>query len=246
MENYLPLVNELLGWGDDQARVWFVGIEEHDEWTESTFMGLATKRRPFLHLSEPANSHQINQFCAEICLVLGGLAIPSDQQREAYRRDHLWRDGSGTCHANLRPLGKNNLVAWPKLCAKLFQSQDEYHAWVVEVRYPYIASAFFNNNNSKLAICFGKRNWFKAAFGLTGSPDLVLTWRPSKAVRTVKFFGFKDKMLVLAPFFGRGWMGYEFARNIGHEIVNRYGAQLQNRTVHGVSSGLPLLVDHRL
>ena len=214
MENKREMLNYLLGSGDlKTAKVWFVGIEEAEEWTEEY---LAKIERYENKDYDPVESGQIlkqekersekGERFTSVFDIMSKIVmrLQDDDWKnkwKKYRDEKLFTEGSEALQINLYPLGKKHVGDWLQEYKEWFDftTKEEYYKWIAEDKRGRFAHILEKKKNlgNPLTICFGKSFWsdFRKCFDLEKS--LYTGYKDT-------FLFYKEKKVILVPFF---WYG---------------------------------------
>jgi len=178
--------NRYLGWGDPGRGLWFVGLEESDYWSKQDVHKYyhlhewepATTQRDFAALGR--KGERIRHVTARIMSGVSESAMTRDaSDRWRWYHDHrLWTQGSRGCQANLYPLGKRSLDAWPEDFKELFgfgpADRDAYLKIVADTRFKELRRSWLEHS-PQATICFGKAGWeeFEEVFEVTSVPRIL-------------------------------------------------------------------------
>ena len=173
-----------LGWGDPDAILWTVGIEEAETWcTDEKPQDLSRVkeriRREFAEKVEPVSEEdperkdpnfRIAHPIAKIACGISNSYHDWKKEWKDYRRNKLWREGSKTCNINIYPLSKDSLKSsFPKCYRELFgiDNWEDYKKIVREQRFRKIRN-FYKEKQPQAIICYGKSYWseFEEVFEL--------------------------------------------------------------------------------
>lgn len=186
------IVNGYLGWGDPGEKgIWFVGIEEADEWgkpekgyhEENEMEELDRARKQIERFKDftkggwyscdttdadykPTGTPVFRNIAQIVCKFSA-----SERDLRRYREDHLFREGCRVFQANLFPLGKPKSTDWPELYKQLFgYGKDDIKLYEKEVEKTRFGKMFQRWSESKpqATICLGRGyvDKFKNLFGL--------------------------------------------------------------------------------
>src|SRR5262245_50796899 len=189
-------INSWLGWGDPDAGLWFVGIEEGAKFSPLKIAAMRGRRySPVLEVRERRSPIALRT-ARIVCLLAG-----TEDARE-YARARMGWPGSKVFNANLFPIGKPSLSAWP----------SNYKRLLGVTRAEYLArrdtlsaerAAFFRqlraDRQPQAVICFGKSCWtrFEEVFVRASA-------RPRRPDRTLDILAYESDRVILTPHFSRG------------------------------------------
>jgi len=214
MGNKRELLNYLLGNGDlNTAKVWFVGIEEAEEWTEeylAKIEGYENKdynpvESGQILKQEKERSEKGEKFTSVYDImskIVVGLQGDEWQNNwKEYRNEKLFMKGSEVFQINLYPLGKKHVEDWRQEYEEWFgfTSKKQYYEWISEnksVRFAQIRKKRKEHGNP-LSICFGKSFW----------SDFIKCFKLEETLYTGyqdTFIFYKEEKVILVPFF---WYG---------------------------------------
>lgn len=184
-ETAFNIVNGYLGWGDpSEGGIWFVGIEEAEEWgiVEEDYPEEAQKdqlERARIQIkrgdqrlqdgwyeyskwkSKEGKSHVL-KVIAEISSELSG----SGSSLVDYKKDRLWRAGYKVFQTNLYPLGKPTTSSWLPHYKKLFHLGPEdlsQYEEKVKKRLDKIKERWVESK-PQATVCFGTSSQYKDKF----------------------------------------------------------------------------------
>ncbi len=201
-----------LGWGDPDAILWTVGIEEAETWcTDEKSQDLSRVkeriRREFAKKVEPVSEEDPNfPIAYPIAKIACGVSASYHNWKKEwkdYRRDKLWKEGSKICNINIYPLGKDSLnSSFPKCYRELFgiDNWEDYKKIVKEQRFQVIQN-FYKEKQPQAVICYGKSHWseFEEVFKLHKEKsedhgDKLTKIYPEKRIILTRHFsvGFRD------------------------------------------------------
>ena len=201
------IVMNYLGWGDPNAILWTVGIEEAESWcTDKKDLNLEKEliRRKYNESVIPVSDNTDCKFsvanpAAKMACAISISCRDWRSNWKNYRKNKLWKKGSKTCNINLYPLGKKSLKdSFPKCYNELFgidvNSLEYYEKLVREKRF-FRIQEFYNERQPEAIICYGKSYWhdFEEAFKLSGEefeeyPDLKVKIYPCKRIILTRHF----------------------------------------------------------
>ena len=196
----LRILTNFLGFGHPDAPIWFVGLEEGGQWhddPQEDERKYAEYGRGFLY-TDAENRGRTAVYDIMSKIVVAALGDASARSYEEYRKHRLFREGGHAFQANLYPLGKKSLDAWPEWYPELFgvRTLDEYRERVRPDRYRLLQSARRKYARS-VVICFGKTAWaeFREALDLDDAYDDSIVKRcrvyPSAGVVMTPFFSYR-------------------------------------------------------
>lgn len=214
MENKRELLNYLLGSGDlNTAKVWFVGIEEAEEWTLAKIEGYENKDcnpvKPDQILKQEEEKIRngekftsVYDIMSKIVIGLKGDDWKNKSKWKKYRNEELFMRRSEALQVNLYPLGKGHVHVWRKEYTEWFGfKKEEYYKRVSEDksgRFAQIRKKRKEHGN-QLTICFGKSFWsdFIKCFNLekplyTGYQNTLIFYKKENAI-LVPFFWYGGK-----------------------------------------------------
>ncbi len=107
-------VNRYLGWGEPEEGLWFIGLEEADEWDCPTEQEVISASEKLGEVSLPAESPNFAALGFKglqiRCVLSRVMSAVSERGKSLggdwYLNNRLWRPGSRGFQANLYPLGK--------------------------------------------------------------------------------------------------------------------------------------------
>jgi len=208
------ILMDYLGWGDPDALLWTVGIEEAGEWCTDEeaqkFPYVKENIRKFSGKVIPISPEEDPKFpishpISKIACGISGSCQDWKCEWRNYRRNKLWKKGSRICNINVYPLGKKSLKSsFPKCYKKLFgiDSWKEYVDLVKKRRFQKIRD-FYKENQPQAVICYGKRAWddFVELFELENEKakedmdKLTKVYFKKRIILTRHFsYGFKDSI----------------------------------------------------
>lgn len=168
-----------LGFGDPDAILWTVGIEEGGTWcTDKKSQNLSHVKeriRKFTSKIIPESpgkdpNFRIAHSIAKIACGISNSYHDWKKEWKDYRRNKLWKEGSKTCNINIYPLGKKSLKSsFPKCYKELFgiENWEDYKEIVEGQRFQKIRE-FRKEKQPQAIICYGKSHWseFEKVFEL--------------------------------------------------------------------------------
>ena len=175
MTEHFEIVNNFLGMGEPQNGIWFIGIEEHQEWKESPEGNIgeyAIYKNNYCccqkdQIKDAAKKNgakytKIYDVMSKIICGLRGESLTNIDSWKTYRNEILLQEGSGIFQTNLFPLGKRSIKKWPTHYNKLFGFGKEnikgYREVVERTRFEELRN-LWNASVPKATICFGKTHW---------------------------------------------------------------------------------------
>jgi hypothetical protein len=238
---YFKVLNEYVrGQGDPKGKVWFVGLEESEPWTEQDLkqnLELYKKDATPLNKNELCKSDKkrqndgerytpINLIMSKIIVRAWPEELPKNLYQNAsetdqfryYKYNRLRQRGSGTFQVNIYPLGKKNRNSWDDNYQKLFgfgpEDQKAYYGAVRDKRFPNIRK-LWKDSEPKITICFGKEGWhdFRLLFELDERPDRIINDGKKNECCI-----YEDKRIILTPFFFDSFMNTDTIGQVVDEI----------------------------
>ncbi len=204
-------VMKYLGWGDPDAVIWTIGIEEAQPWCSCE----DTEDKDFEYIRWKIK----NKFNEEIIPVknkckpdfkIAGVVADIFYEFYGYKRKEdfqkclLWKKGSRISNINIYPLGKASLSkSYPECYEKLFgltrDCLDNYFEAVEKKRYESIRKRWteLRRKNNLITICYGISGWneFKKVFKLEqDTPEKFCNGNILK---------YEDKRVILCPHLSR-------------------------------------------
>ncbi len=159
-----------LGWGDPNAVLWTVGVEEAGMWcSDEKREDLSQIRKRIREFNSPIiPMEEVEEepkfpIAHPIAKIACGISKSCKNWKEEwrkYRKSKLWRKGSKICNINLYPLGKKSLKSSFPNCYKEIFGIDwkDYDIAVKEQRLKKIFN-FFREKQPQAVICYGKSHW---------------------------------------------------------------------------------------
>ena len=195
----------LLGWGDPQNGIWFIGVEEATAWTKELLESHVKNGSPQYAPESKRNWKELGYAGKSIRDYTSKVVQPLSRQYfkkswQEYRDGILWAEGSQIFQANYFPLGKPSLKDWPSQYAELFElkSSDlkKYKELVRECRAPLLQK-LWKDSKPQATVCFGIYAWreFESLFQL--NPDSAKWLDEDIAV-------YEEQKIILSPFLGQG------------------------------------------
>lgn len=222
------IVNKFLGFGHPTSPIWFIGLEEADEWNRYPEQD-AEKYRLYAKRFFPEKPGQISSDARKkgrhytkvydimsklVVAVLENTCTPDWKARaKDYRNTSLFVN-EGAFQTNLYPLGKRSFgESLPEHYVSLFglSSTEEYRKLVRETRFNLLRSDH-EKYGPRLTICFGKMGW----------PDFeeLLRLGEHQYDDSLKGYRIYPSGVVLSPFFS-----YRFMAN---QTILALGARLRS------------------
>lgn len=208
------------GWGDPIGGLWFIGIEEGSEWRGST----AAVEQWF---DERRDSiHKLGDMTYEYGTSCEGLPAATRSKVGYWEQaivdrlanangmsppvvPSLWSPGSRVFHANLYPLARTSMAAWPEYFAAMFgvSSCDSYQEAVHDHRFRKLRDAR-HSAGVQATVCFGKSCWpaFEKALALEPAAGRM---EPGGNLKR-----YDEARVICAPFFGYWHMNASLAGEI--------------------------------
>lgn len=194
------MVNKVLGWGDPNGGLWFVGLEEASPFTEDDLTRYESAD-PFIPVTQ-ADRDKWDQRGKGIRDYTSKIAQPlSLQGRGIEWKDYqkiMWSAGSQICQVNLFPLPKPTFLKnWPNSYKEQYgygpSDRADYIRDVRSTRFGRIRE-WWKRCRPQATICFGTQGWEfdKEILDLRSTPEM-------------KFDGethvYVSERVILAPFF---------------------------------------------
>jgi hypothetical protein len=212
------IAKNFLGFGEPEAPIWFVGLEEAGEWTQNDDERYATGHFPFSvdEIARDARSHgrsytKVYEIMSK--LVVAAIGDPTLRDWRAYRDNCLMQRGSHAFQANLFPLGKSHLSTWPEDYASGFgfPSRRDYYDWARGDRFDLLRSKH-SEYAPRVTVCFGKSGWddFIRVFDLSEECD--------DSIAGCRVY--PSSRVVLTPFFDRRLLNSQKIGELG-ELLHR-------------------------
>lgn len=207
----LQKAKRFLGYGDPQsAKIWFVGLEEHDQFERPEDIDTKLPNSTFL-ISDVKESGRTPIYEIMSKIVTGLLGQDWRADWWGYMFNRLFRAGGEAVQANLYPFGKSTFQCWPRLYkAWLGMTHDRYYQWIATEetgRFPLICTERARYGDP-LTVCFGQSAGFRQCFNLTpmaGNP-----------------FEFHDlSRIILTPFFRYSLMSNDRIHSLIRQINER-------------------------
>lgn len=226
MNKNFELACRVLGWGDPDNGLWFVGMEEAGVWSseqeltelakrqslqkrqvsgEPVFIDTVDPRKYVDYISGGRPQTQIRNMQSYIACPFSKSGPTSYVD---YRDSKLWGNDSGVFQTNVFPLGKPKAnQPLPKIYSELFGFGPEDTSAYIEAtksfRFPLIRDLRASSGPQAI-ICFGKSFWRFA--GEIFEIDV-------KSIGHGKLAFFDEERIILTPFLGQG-MSYNLADQI--------------------------------
>lgn len=219
--------NRILGHGEPENAVWFVGLEYAGGYTSAAEAveyysrhGEITRPSGRPDFGSRPQGRSIRLLTSRILRLLSTEGAAHDH--EWFLQKRLWRPGSDTFQANLFPLGRaRHSGSFSATDKEILGSDDwdEYENLVVTDRFPLLRRYWYASAR-KAAVCFGGEwPWFRALFEVTSEPVDVI---PGKVVAHV------PERVVLTPFltFEYGIFTYDDADKVGAFLRDRWEVRI--------------------
>ncbi len=207
------------GWGDPQKDgIWFIGLEEADEWSETNIELLNRYINPFMEVEKgeiEGNRKRAGNKFTKVVDIMSAVILNSgfdatyNGKRDdyvAYSNSRLFLNQSRIFQANLFPLGKKKFKGMlPDAYTQLFElhkdmSLDDYQNIVRKDRFP-ILHRFWEETQPSTTICFGYQGWkdFKVLLNLY---EPIIKNNDG----SIELYHVQGKSVILTPFFSRYMM----------------------------------------
>jgi hypothetical protein len=201
MTKWFDILNGFKGFGNPEANIWFVGIEEGSNWSGSPEEDRKAYERyeKGYFWSEPQEENEYTSVYDVMSKIIFGLGVASGAILE-YRDKVMFKKDGGVFQANLYPLGKPTVKTWPGYYKQVFgygESEIErYKKDVRQTRFPELRK-FWEQYSPSITICFGSTFWsdYKKLFCLDAEPDEILDSGYMEIFRRGK------RVIYLTPFF---------------------------------------------
>jgi len=230
-ENF-NILNNFLGFGNPENKIWFVGLEEAGEWTEDNLYKYLPryKRRHFLvkpgetaedRIKAKGTYTRVYDIMSKLILAISNPDSNLDGWRD-YRNTKLLTSTGNEFQINLYPLGKKHFseATLPSKYEKLFGitkgNFEQYRTEVKNTRFPMIYREW-KNYKPLVTICFGYQGWVDVQNAF---------WLKAGDGRRVNSERYKwpANGIILCPFFRYG--KYTFSNRdiieFGRDIHQRY------------------------
>ena len=201
-------LNTFIGWGNPDANVWFVGLEDAGQYDTNanpndiiTEYSAANHPSRFLSITaqriiKESTGKPRTPIYNYMAYVLSRLRIGTNELlNSGVYRDTLLAQNH--FKMNVRSLALDRTIDWPAHYSTLFGiTHGEYSNLLVEERYPLLR-AFHARHRPKFTVCFGSKHWqkFEQMFGLPTNQRIELSPYVSYHLREGLF-------IFLTPFFG--------------------------------------------
>ncbi|SNR65488.1 hypothetical protein [Desulfurobacterium atlanticum] len=155
------LINHL-GWGNPDAILWTIGIEEAGIWSLDKKEEIKKFNKKVIPVSSGKDpKFSIAHPIAKIACGISNSYHNWEKEWRDYRKNKLWKKGSKICNLNIYPLGKKSLKStFPDDYKELFgiNNWQEYVEMVKKERFQKIQE-FYKKNQPQAIICYGKSHW---------------------------------------------------------------------------------------
>ena len=211
------ILMDYLGWGDPDAILWTVGIEEAETWCKDeelqSISNVKERIRKFNDKVIPISPEEEPNFriahsVAKIACGISNSCYDWRKEWKEYRKNKLWKKGSRVCNINIYPLGKSSLnSSFPECYKKLFgiKNWKSYKKIVRDQRFEKIRN-FYKEKQPHAIICYGKSHWseFEEVFELNEEKPKEYTDKLTKV--------YPRKRIILTRHFSNGFGDdiYEF------------------------------------
>jgi len=162
-------LSKFIGYGNLNADVWFIGMEEAGGGEENIRTRLTFKKVEDCfkaHEKLGINKHHLDRKIiqptwAQMCRLMLGLEnkpFTTTNVRQ-YQSEQLGRNGGNTLLCELMPIPKPNITSWGyENFIPHFQTVREYYQQVKPLRIKYFKK-LLSHRNPKIVICYGKKYW---------------------------------------------------------------------------------------
>jgi hypothetical protein len=230
-ENF-NILNNFLGFGNPENKIWFVGLEEAGEWTENNldkYLPRYKKRHFLIKPGETAEDRKkakgtytkVYDIMSKLILAISRPDSNFDDWGD-YRDGKLLTSMGNEFQMNLYPLGKKHFseTALPHKYEKLFGitkgNFEQYRTEVKNTRFPMIFKQW-KYYKPLVTICFGYEGWMdvQIAFRLqTGDGNRANSER----------YKWLADGIILCPFFryGKNTFSDNDLHEFGKEIQKKY------------------------
>ncbi len=175
-DNELIHLLEFVGYGELDAPIWFVGMEEAGGGEDNI-----RRRLEFRKVEDCAEAHRIlgitkhhwgrkviQRTWRGMCVIMLHLSEvePTRENIRQYQANSLGRYGGQTLLTELMPIPKSKLTDWGyEDLISHFSSREDYYARIKPKRITYLRS-LITNYQPRVVICYGKAYWedFKTLF----------------------------------------------------------------------------------
>jgi len=210
------LLNRFIGFGNPNARIWFIGLEEAGCWDrdpqkdEEKYRKYAAGHFWF----EPGDIERdrrgremLGKGYTKIYDIMSKLVVQLEEGEsfvrerwELVRDEELLVRNGRAFQANLYPLGKPHRTDWPDHYNALFgfgkQDKDRYRTAVEEERIPCFREAW-RGAQPRVTVCFGRESWglFKVLLELGDENRREGAWceiYDAHGVALVPFFSYRS------------------------------------------------------
>jgi len=206
MNNNFEILNNFKGFGNPNGRIWFIGIEEAQDFENDLDNLLEKYSRgyfPFESNDILDDSIAYGRSYTQVYSIMAKIIVGLDPKTDwrSYRNNNLLQENSNEFQMNLYPLGKKSIDTWNTFYQNEFSFVDKksYLEFVKSSRFPKLFE-YWKSHQPALTICFGLENSedFKRVFSL-GNGILL---------KESNILCYPENKLVITPFFGNQQMGW--------------------------------------
>lgn len=180
MTKEFDILNAFIGSGNPFGRIWFIGLEEANEWSENPEKKIYKPYEQCISALGPGDMERLEEktkdtrkrftptfgIMSKLLLAIAKEEYPSklkqyhDAVKDYRNKKLLWESGD-TFQCNLYAIGKRSLKDWPPWYKTLFgfnSRQDYYSSEFVKCRFELIRKQW-ETCAPRITICFGKGHW---------------------------------------------------------------------------------------
>jgi len=237
MNKNFDFICRVLGWGDPQRGIWFIGMEEATKWCSelqiSQYRNRNSLRRidlrgetAYIDSVDPANRYEHHSGGSrrkQIMNMQTRISMPLSEAgpkvMEEYREQRLWCDNSGVFQSNIFPLGK------PKVRDPLPKEYKTWFGYGPSDHEKYVRDTKLfrfdlirrlrETYKPQVIVCFGKSFWHHAA-------EIFELREITTFSDNLGFF--ERERVVLTPFLGQG-MSCDQATTVAQRL-KQWGVRL--------------------
>ena len=223
MTKEFDILNAFIGSGNPSGKIWFIGLEEANEWSENPEENNFKPYEQCIGALGPGDMEDLEEkttrgkgkpftptfsIMSKLLLAVVKEEYPSklkqyhDAVNDYRNKKLLWASGD-TFQCNLYAIGKRSLNDWPPRYKTLFgfnSRQDYYSSECVKCRFEVIRKQW-ETYAPRITICFGKGHWgsFRNLLKLEEKPldNWYQIYRPkiSSVIFLCPFLSYRPKCL---------------------------------------------------
>jgi hypothetical protein len=202
--------NRCLGWGEPDGGLWFVGLEEADDfpfdWSQEKIVKWYEERgnREFLPCDDSKDYSTLGREGAAIraysCKIANAVSRKPTNTWEDYRDRRLWKSGCQLFQANLYALGKPRSGSWIDKFEERYgygsspEDRKAYKKRVRETRFPALRE-LWRRSTPQAVICFARWSDCREIFNVSSPADVIADG---------DIHVHAPEKIILTPFFARG------------------------------------------